>query len=66
MDPEYRPSAMETRTVFGLRLVQARNDALIGPDMFTNIVSANKEVRLCESSKRVATSGKMSVVCSAL
>ena len=35
---------METRTVFGLRLVQARNDAVIGRDMFTNIVSANKEV----------------------
>ena len=44
MDPQYKPSRMETRTVFGLRLVQARNDAAIGRDMFTNIVSANKEV----------------------
>ncbi|XP_037077930.1 LOW QUALITY PROTEIN: bifunctional purine biosynthesis protein ATIC-like [Pollicipes pollicipes] len=44
MDPDYRPSALETRTVFGLRLVQSRNDAVIGPDMLKNIVSANKEL----------------------
>ncbi|XP_043246614.1 bifunctional purine biosynthesis protein ATIC-like [Amphibalanus amphitrite] len=44
MDPAYKPPQMETRTVYGLRLVQARNDALIGRDMFTNVVSANKEL----------------------
>lgn len=42
MDPAYIPSDMESRTLFGLHLEQKRNDALITPETFKNIVSSNK------------------------
>ena len=44
MDPTYLPSLMERRTLFGLQLEQKRNDAVVDPNLFSNIVSQNKEV----------------------
>ncbi|MGI6367100.1 MAG: phosphoribosylaminoimidazolecarboxamide formyltransferase [Anaerolineae bacterium] len=42
MDPGYVPEPVETRQVFGVRLEQRRNDAVIGPDTFSNLVSENR------------------------
>lgn len=44
MDPTYEPSLMEKRTLYGLQLEQKRNDAVINEDLFSNVVSANKEL----------------------
>jgi len=44
MDPNYEPTMMEKRTLYGLHLEQRRNDALINEDLFSNVVSQNKEV----------------------
>ena len=46
MDPNYKPSEIETRTLFGLGLSQKRNDAVIDKELFTNIVSKNKTVSI--------------------
>ena len=45
MDPDYSPSDMETRTLFGLKLEQLRNNATINADTFSNIVTDQKSVR---------------------
>jgi phosphoribosylaminoimidazolecarboxamide formyltransferase / IMP cyclohydrolase len=42
MDPNYKPNEKETKTLFGLQLEQKRNNAVIGKDLFTNIVTDNK------------------------
>ncbi|KAI9299266.1 AICARFT/IMPCHase bienzyme [Neoconidiobolus thromboides FSU 785] len=44
MDPNYEPSSIETRQVYGLYLQQQRNDKLITKDLFNNIVTQNKEI----------------------
>lgn len=44
MDPNYKPSDIDTRTLFGLTMSQKRNDAVIDKDLFTNIVSSNKAI----------------------
>lgn len=44
MDPNYQPSDIETRTLFGLTLSQKRNDAVIDKELFKNILSKNKTV----------------------
>lgn len=44
IDPKYLPSEDEVRTVFGLKLKQKRNNALITSSTFQNIVSKNKDV----------------------
>jgi len=44
MDPKYEPSLMEKRTLYGLQLEQRRNDAVINEDLFSNVVSSNKEL----------------------
>ncbi len=43
MDPAYVPAKVESRQVFGVTFMQARNDAVITPELFHNIVTANKE-----------------------
>ena len=45
MDPAYEPDDMETRTLFGLKMQQKRNDAVINRDLFKNIVTKRQEVR---------------------
>lgn len=44
MDPDYEPAESETRTIFGLKLEQIRNNARIDKSFFTNIPSKRKEV----------------------
>jgi len=39
IDPSYQPPEMESRQVFGLTLSQHRNDARIGPELFSRIVT---------------------------
>lgn len=43
MDPSYKPSEMETRTLFGIHMEQRRNDAPITKDLFSakNVVTKN-------------------------
>lgn len=44
IDPTYEPAEIEMRQVFGVTLEQRRNDARIGPDLFENRVTRNKEL----------------------
>jgi phosphoribosylaminoimidazolecarboxamide formyltransferase/IMP cyclohydrolase len=44
MDPAYQPDLAEERDVFGITLEQHRNDRLITPADFINIVTQNKEI----------------------
>ncbi|KAI6175366.1 AICAR transformylase/inosine monophosphate cyclohydrolase [Aphelenchoides bicaudatus] len=43
IDPEYLPGEDEIRTIFGLKLKQKRNAAIITPETFQNVVSENKD-----------------------
>ncbi|KAG6820206.1 Bifunctional purine biosynthesis protein ade10, partial [Arthromyces matolae] len=43
IDPSYNPPAIETKQVYGIHLQQRRNDCKIGPELFQNIVTKNKE-----------------------
>ena len=42
MDPSYTPVEMEERTLFGLRMQQKRNDSIITPELFNNVVTKEK------------------------
>ena len=56
MDPEYIPSAEETRTVFGITLKQHRNDARIVPsDTFNSIIVPKNSGPLPEPAQRDLT-----------
>jgi phosphoribosylaminoimidazolecarboxamide formyltransferase/IMP cyclohydrolase len=44
IDPDFEPDTMEDRTLFGLKMQQRRNDAVIDKSLFTNIVSKRKEL----------------------
>jgi phosphoribosylaminoimidazolecarboxamide formyltransferase / IMP cyclohydrolase len=44
MDPSYTPAEVETRQVYGIHMQQKRNDAKVDASLFTNIVTANKDV----------------------
>lgn len=50
IDPNYEPSSIESRTIFGLTLQQKRNDAPINENLLSNVVTKNKE--LSEEAKR--------------
>lgn len=50
IDPDYVPDPIETRTLFGLKMQQQRNDGVIDASVFDHIVTNNKE--LPESAKR--------------
>lgn len=41
MDPNYEPSTLERKTIFGLTLEQKRNDAVIDASLFANVVTKN-------------------------
>jgi phosphoribosylaminoimidazolecarboxamide formyltransferase/IMP cyclohydrolase len=47
MDPNYTPAEVETRQVYGIHMQQKRNDAKINASLFTNVVTANKDVGPC-------------------
>jgi phosphoribosylaminoimidazolecarboxamide formyltransferase / IMP cyclohydrolase len=44
MDPEFRPPAQETRTVFGVTLEQARNNAGISAALLEKVVTVKKQI----------------------
>lgn len=44
MDPSYEPGVVEVRTLFGLKMEQKRNTAVINRDLFNNIVTKHQEV----------------------
>ncbi|KAF5092976.1 hypothetical protein D0Z00_004307 [Geotrichum galactomycetum] len=44
IDPNYNPDSVETRQVYGISLQQKRNDAVINPSTFKEIVSENKDI----------------------
>jgi len=44
MDPSYTPEEDEIRTLFGLHLMQKRNDGVIDRSLFKNIVTKNKNL----------------------
>lgn len=44
MDPHYEPDDVEVRTLYGLNLMQKRNNAVIDRSLFKNIVTKNKNV----------------------
>ena len=44
IDPSYVPAALETREIYGVTFEQGRNDYKIDASLFTNIVTANKEL----------------------
>lgn len=48
IDPTFEPALMERKVLFGLTLEQRRNDAVIDKNLFTNIVSKNKDVSCFE------------------
>ncbi|KAJ1926441.1 bifunctional phosphoribosylaminoimidazolecarboxamide formyltransferase/IMP cyclohydrolase [Tieghemiomyces parasiticus] len=44
IDPAYVPATVETRDVYGVTMQQRRNDAVIGPELFQNIVTQNRDI----------------------
>ncbi len=44
IDPSYEPGAVETREIFGITFEQGRNDYRIDAELFTNIVSQNRNL----------------------
>jgi len=44
IDPDYVCAPVETKDVFGVTFQQGHNDYKIGPDLLTNIVTANKDL----------------------
>ena len=44
MDPAYTSAPLEHKQVFGVTFEQGHNDVVIGPEMFENIVTENKDL----------------------
>nr|XP_006009034.1 PREDICTED: bifunctional purine biosynthesis protein PURH isoform X1 [Latimeria chalumnae] len=44
IDPEYEPDEMESRVLFGLYLMQKRNNGLVDRSLFHNVVTKRKEL----------------------
>ena len=44
IDPDYVPAPQETKDVFGVSFEQGHNVSKIGPELFRNIVTKNKEL----------------------
>ena len=44
MDPSFKPTEMEVRTVFGIQMQQPRNSVKISSDLLKNVSTKNKEV----------------------
>ena len=44
MDAAYTPAPLEHKQVFGVTFEQGHNDVVIGPEMFENIVTENKDL----------------------
>ncbi|KAG9229670.1 cytidine deaminase-like protein [Amylocarpus encephaloides] len=52
MDPEFKPSSQESRTVGGITLTQGRNDVQISPKSFTSIITPKESAPLSDSALR--------------
>lgn len=44
IDPDYRPEPIEHKDVFGVTFEQGRNEAAIGKELLTNIITKNKKI----------------------
>ena len=44
IDPDYVPEAVETKDVFGITFEQGRNELVINEELFSNVVTNNKEI----------------------
>jgi phosphoribosylaminoimidazolecarboxamide formyltransferase/IMP cyclohydrolase len=44
IDADYEPEPMETRTIFGVKLRQKRNDGAISENLLKNVATEKKEV----------------------
>ncbi|XP_030065812.1 bifunctional purine biosynthesis protein ATIC [Microcaecilia unicolor] len=44
MDPEYEPDEMEVRNIFGLYLMQKRDNAVIDKSLFSNVVTKHTDI----------------------
>lgn len=44
IDPDYRPEPVEHKDVFGVTFEQGRNEAAIGKELLTNIITKNKKI----------------------
>jgi phosphoribosylaminoimidazolecarboxamide formyltransferase / IMP cyclohydrolase len=44
IDPDYEPSDIESKNIYGFTLQQSRNNAVIDKSLFNNIISSNKVV----------------------
>ncbi|KAA0203442.1 hypothetical protein HAZT_HAZT010524 [Hyalella azteca] len=44
IDADYEPQPMETRTIFGVKLRQKRNDGIISENLLKNVVTEKKEM----------------------
>lgn len=44
IDPNYTPPEIETREIYGVALLQQANDVRIGPDLFGNVVTKDKNL----------------------
>ena len=55
IDPDYKPSPTETRTVYGINLQQHRNDYEVTPKSFSTIITPKDSAPLPESASRDLT-----------
>ncbi|KHN99974.1 bifunctional purine biosynthesis protein [Metarhizium album ARSEF 1941] len=55
IDPEYKPSPTETRTVYGVTLQQHRNDVEISPKSFDTVITSKGAGALPENAARDLT-----------
>lgn len=60
MDPNYVPGKSETRQVYGISLQQNQNDAKITPELFSNIVTKNKDVCALKQQEATAHNSRFS------
>ena len=44
IDPDYVPNPVETKDVYGITFEQGRNELVINEELFSNIVTENKEI----------------------
>nr|XP_033803147.1 bifunctional purine biosynthesis protein PURH [Geotrypetes seraphini] len=44
MDPDYEPDEMEVRNIFGLNLMQKRDNAVIDKSLFSNVVTKHTDI----------------------
>ena len=44
IDPDYIPNPVETKDVYGITFEQGRNELVINEELFSNIVTENKEI----------------------